>query len=204
VSSIFANAEGKRESAKGESLSRYLPQLILAGNFSKIDTSQSQSNFLDYYPAFIGKKNDAASIGIQARIPLFDMGQSARARQANAEAEHLRYEAEAQQNVFLEGRSKLRRSTEELALRSEVAQLDLELAKQQVQTILLQLNNGGGDAAAQLTPKDEQNARLQERQKFVDLLDAQMDLQKAEVQLLRQNGELDDWLRQAVAAPVVP
>jgi outer membrane protein TolC len=205
VQAIFSNAEGKRESARGDSLSRYLPQLILVGNFSKIDTSQSQSNFLDYYPGFIGKKQDAASIGIQARVPLFDMGQAARARESNAEAEHLRYEAEAQKNVFLEARSKLKRSTEELALRSDVAQLDFELARQQVQTVLLQLNNGTGDPAGpQPTPKDEQNARLQERQKFVDLLDAQMDLQKAQVQLMRQNGTLDDWLRVAVATPTVP
>jgi outer membrane protein TolC len=203
VRSIFANAEGKHESARGESLSRYLPQLALAGNFSKIDTSESQSNFLDYYPAFIGKKNDAASIAIQAKIPLFDLGQVARAHEANAEAEHLRYEAEAQKSLFLEGRSKLRRSTEELALRSEVAELDLELAQQQVQTILLQLNGSGDSAAAQMTPKDEQNARLQERQRFVDLLESQMELQKAQVQLMRQSGTLDDWLRQAVAVPSI-
>jgi hypothetical protein len=133
------------------------------------------------------------------------MGQAARARESNAEAEHLRYEAEAQKNVFLEARSKLRRSTEELALRSDVAQLDFELARQQVQTVLLQLNNGTGDpTGTQPTPKDEQNARLQERQKFVDLLDAQMDLQKAQVQLMQQNGTLDNWLRLAVAMPTVP
>jgi outer membrane protein TolC len=205
VSSIFANAEGKHESARGESLSRYLPQLILAGNYSKIDTSQTQSNFLDYYPAFVGKKNDAASIGIQARVPLFDRGQSSRAHEADAEAEHLRYEAEAQKSLFLEGRSKLRRSTEELSLRSEVAQLDLDLAKQQVETVLLQLNGTGSDGtAAAMTPKDEQNARLQERQKFVDLLEAQMELERAQVQLMRQNGTLDDWLRKAVAVPSIP
>jgi len=205
INSIFANAEGRHESAKGEALSRFLPQLILAGNFSEIDTSQSQSNFLDYYPTFAGKKTDAASIGIQARLPLFNLGQAARAKEASAEAEHLRYEGEAQKNLFLEARSRLRRSTEELALRTEIAQLDLELAQQQVQTVLLQLNSTGSDtSAAQLTPKDEQNARLQERQRFIDLLEAQLDLQKAQVQLMRQNGTLDAWLHAPERPPTHP
>jgi len=46
----------------------------------------------------------------------------------------------------------------------------------------------------QLTPKDEQNARLQERARYVDLLNAQFDLQQAQVNLMRQTGRLDDWV----------
>jgi outer membrane protein TolC len=205
IKSIFANAEGKHETAKGEVLSRYMPQLILSGNFSEVDTSHSQSNFLDYYPAFMGKKTDAASIGIQARLPLFDRGQSARAKEANAEAEYLRYQGEAQKNLFLEARSKLHRAAEELALRTQIAQLDLDLASQQVQTVLLELNSSTSDGkAALMTPKDEQNARLQERQRFIDLLEAQLALQRAQVQLMRQNGTLDDWLHSPERAPTHP
>lgn len=197
IASIFANAEAKNEQARGDSLSRFLPTLSLNGNFSKIDTSQSQSNFLDYYPGFVGKKQDAASIGLQARIPLFNKALMSRAHESRAEADHLRYEAQAQQNVFLDGRAKLRRSTEELSLRSELARLDLELAKNQIDTVMVQLSSSGSDPnAVLLTPKDEQNARLQERQRFVELLDAELELQKAEVQLLRQSGTLDAWARQ--------
>jgi muconolactone delta-isomerase len=45
-----------------------------------------------------------------------------------------------------------------------------------------------------MTAKDEQNARLQERAKFVDLLDAAGQLRKAQISLMRQGNTLDDWL----------
>ena len=52
-----------------------------------------------------------------------------------------------------------------------------------------------------MTPKDEQNARLQERARTVDLLNAQYQLSQAEVNLLRQNGQLDEWLKTPTTVP---
>jgi hypothetical protein len=53
-----------------------------------------------------------------------------------------------------------------------------------------------------LTPKDEQNARVQQGAKTLDLLTAQFELRQAQVNLLRQSGALDEWLKSALAAPV--
>jgi hypothetical protein len=52
-----------------------------------------------------------------------------------------------------------------------------------------------------MTPEDEQNARVQERQRYIDLLRMQFELQQAQVNLLRQTGGLGEWLKNAIAAP---
>jgi outer membrane protein TolC len=202
VRSAFSNAQSKQEIAFGTDRYLYRPQVILVGNYSRLNTSPSQSNFLDYYPDFKGKTNNDAAIAMQIQIPLFDRSRVARSREAAADAAHTLFEAQNQKSQFLEGRFKLRHSTEELMARSEVAGLDQQIAQEQLNTILIQLNSSGSDPnATQLTPKDEQNARLQERQRYVDLLQAQMDLREAQVNLMRQTGKLDDWLKQNSLSP---
>jgi hypothetical protein len=47
-----------------------------------------------------------------------------------------------------------------------------------------------------LTPKAEQLARIDERQKFQDSLDAGFDLAKARLSLLRALGHMEDWLQE--------
>jgi hypothetical protein len=44
------------------------------------------------------------------------------------------------------------------------------------------------------------NARIQERQKYLDVLEARLQLTKTEISLLRQAGELEKWI-QSIAAP---
>jgi hypothetical protein len=61
----------------------------------------------------------------------------------------------------------------------------------------LELGNGsesGPAAQPQLTPKAEQLARIDERQKYEDALDAGLDLAKARLSLLRALGHMQDWL----------
>jgi hypothetical protein len=52
-----------------------------------------------------------------------------------------------------------------------------------------------------MTPKDEQKARLDESARTIDLLNAQFQVSQAEVNLLRQTGRLDDWLKTISAMP---
>jgi hypothetical protein len=52
-----------------------------------------------------------------------------------------------------------------------------------------------------LTPKDEQNARLQQSARTIDLLNAQYEVRQAQVNLMRQTGMLDGWLKSSLATP---
>jgi len=63
----------------------------------------------------------------------------------------------------------------------------------------LELGNGaetGPGVQPQLTPKAEQLARIDERQKYEDSLDASLDLAKARLSLLRALGHIEDWLNE--------
>jgi outer membrane protein TolC len=203
VQSAFAGAQSKQETAFGLGRYRFRPQFSFGAEYSRISTSHT--NYPLYYPGFQGAdhlSDNALSIGIQIQIPVFDRGHQDRAHQADADASHSRFEAEDARNQFLEGRFKLRHSMDELAVRSDLATIDRDLAQEQLNAVLIQLQaESGSSPGTQLTPKDEQNARLQQSAKTVDLLQAQFELQQAQVNLMRQTGTLDAWLKDALSVP---
>ncbi len=92
-------------------------------------------------------------------------------------------------------------SLRELDALAEIAGLKQQIADEQLKAVLaqLELGNGAGNspgAQPQLTPKAEQLARIDERQKFEDALDAGLDLSKARLNLLRALGRMQDWLNE--------
>jgi hypothetical protein len=52
-----------------------------------------------------------------------------------------------------------------------------------------------------MSPKDEQTARIAERDKYLAVLDAGFQLRQTEIQLLRQSGQLESWFKSVVSAP---
>jgi hypothetical protein len=84
---------------------------------------------------------------------------------------------------------------------AEIASLKKQIASEQLQSVLaqLELGNGSGSgpgAPPQLTPKAEQLARIDERQKYQEALDAGFELSKARLNLLRALGHMEDWLNE--------
>ncbi len=201
VRSAFASAHSKQELAFGEARYRFRPQISLGLNYSRISTSHT--DYTDYYPGFRTQSENAASVGIQISVPLYDRAHQDHAHEAAADAAKAYFDALDQRNLFQEGRFKLQRSTAELATRSELAQIERELAQAQLDAVLLQLQGpaSSDDGKPQLTPKDEQNARLQERARMLDLLEAKLQVSQAQVNLMRQTGQLDGWLRGLATVP---
>jgi hypothetical protein len=92
-----------------------------------------------------------------------------------------------------------------LQTRSELAGIDRDIAQEQLNAILVQLSpEAASTGEPQMTPKDEQNARVAERQRTIDLLETQFQLDQAEVNLLRQTGQLEAWCRSAATATASP
>jgi outer membrane protein TolC len=201
VQAAFATAHSKQELAFGESRYRFRPRIGLGLNYSRISTSHT--DYTDYYPGFRTQSENAASIGIEITVPLYDRSHADQAHEAAADAAKAYFDAIDQRNLFQEGRFKLRRSTAELAARSELAAIDRDLAQAQLDAVLTQLQGPASSDTTrpQMTPKDEQNARLQERGKMLDLLDAQFQMNQAQVNLMRQTGQLDSWLHGLATAP---
>jgi outer membrane protein TolC len=210
VGAALANARSKQELAFGMTRYRLRPQISLGITYSRIDTGQN--DFTTYYPSFKNKSENAESVYFGIQIPIFDRRHQDEAAEAVAEASRSRFEAEDRRNQFLQGRFKLRQSTSELLLRSDLAEIDRDVAQEQLNGVLVQLSPDAAATAAdkpQLTPKDEQNARVAERAKTIDLLDAQFQLSQAEISLLRQTGQLDAWVKSTsaehvTATPSVP
>lgn len=194
VQAAFATAKSKQEVAFGLARYRFRPQVSFGANYSRINTSQT--NYVDYYPGFKQKSLSAASIGVEIKIPLYDRGHEDQAREAAADARHAQFEAQDQRNQFLEGRFRLQHSASELSARSDLAEIDRDLAQDQLDAVLVQLSADSGSSGGPLmTPKDAENARLQERARAIDLLDAQIQLLRVQVNLMRQTGQLDGWLK---------
>jgi outer membrane protein TolC len=198
VLAALEEAKGKQEFAFGQNRYRLRPQVSLGFSYSRIDTGQN--DYTQYYPDFKNKSQNAESFYFAVQIPLYDRKHEDAAKEASAEANRSRFEAETQRTLFLESRFKLQRSASELKVRSDLASIDRELAQEQLNAVLAQLTpDAGSTGAPQLTPKDEQNARVAERQKTIELLEAQFQLNQAQVNLLRQTGQLDEWCRTIAA-----
>jgi hypothetical protein len=77
-----------------------------------------------------------------------------------------------------------------------------QYAQQQLDVLRVQLQSGTGNPnAPQMTPKEEQNAHIAERERYLAVIDANFQLRQAEIQLLRQTGQLQSWLRSTTGSP---
>lgn len=195
VESAYAIARSKRETAFGEARYLWRPLISFTGEYSRF---ASYTNIQDYYSHF---QHNNAAIGVQITVPLYDMVHRAKAREAAADASHAEHEADTLRDQFFDNRLRARHTAAELSTRAEIATLDQQLAQQQLDVLLVQLKAGSGNLSGpQMTPKDEQTARITEREKFVAVLNATFEAQQAEISLMRAAGELEAWLANAAKA----
>ncbi len=190
-------ARSKQQTAKGDTLSRFLPQISFAAQYNR---STELLNDADYYYLHPIPTNNFNS-GFSIQLPLFDWGLRDRAKQSAADALRAKVESEQAQRQTDVEISSLTSSLRELDALAEIASLKQQITGEQIKAVeaQLELGNGAGNgpgAPPQLTPKDEQLARIDERQKFEDALDAGFDLAKARLSLLRALGHMEDWLNE--------
>jgi outer membrane protein TolC len=208
VASAFASAEARRQQAEGDGKFRFWPQINFVTQYNRYATFTNSFGTLEAFSANGGHIGaDEAAFGVQISLPFFDKVRSDKAHQSGAEAARALHDAQSAQIDALDGQSRLRHSIIEIQAQAEVAGFQQQLAQQQLDVIHLQLQSGTGNPdAPQRTPKDEQKARIDERDKYLGVLDASFQLRQAEIQLLRQTGGLEAWLKSAVSAqtPAAP
>jgi len=196
VQAAYATAHQKLEQAFGDARYSWRPQISFGAQYSRFSTFNNQ--YVVYYPTIKGLEENAVGFAVNISVPLFDSVHKAKARETMADAVHAQHEADFDRDQEREGRLKLAHATAELSARAELASLDKDIAQQQLDVILLQLQSAPSGGTP-ITPKDEQNARIQERQKFYDVLDATFQLRETQVTLLRQTGQLESWLKSVAA-----
>jgi outer membrane protein TolC len=193
VLSAEASARAKREQAVGESQYTWRPQISFVAEYGRI----SPFNGASAYYNLNGNYNTAFAAA-QIQLPFFDQTHKAEARESLVDAQHAEHTVEflrEQQNTT---RVKLQHSITELATKAELAELNQGIAQDQLNAVLVQVTSGNGGESAPMTPKDEMNARIQERQRYLEMLDAAMQSKEAQIHLLCQTGQLESWIRSLV------
>lgn len=207
VQAALASAEAKQHTAWGDNKKLYRPQVVLAGEYALF---AKFNNYQLYFPIIpeTGKsvfQYNNAGIGVSISWPVFNRAMKAAAQESAADAAHAFAEYDIARIKDQEGHAQLMHSTRTLAAKAEVADLEQQLASQQLASIRTQLQaTTANPNAPQRTPKDQVNAEVDERGKYVSLLNSRFDLQQAQVQLMRAQGNLDTWLRAAAATPATP
>ena len=171
ASSLRANAEHRQNWPSVDFVSQY----ALLAKFN---------NYQEFYKAF---QRNNLTIGVSIRFPFLNFSQTARAKQADADALKARRQAETVRSQVTTEAVKLQTTVRQLTAARDVAQYDYELARAGTSSAEANIQAGKG------TLTDEMAARVAEQQKFDALLDATFQLQKAQIELLRATGELENW-----------
>lgn len=173
-------AAAKRFQARGEHKQLY-PTVDLVGQYARFT---KYNNYDQYYKTF--KRNNGA-IGVEIRFPFLNKGQKDHSEAAYAEALRARKDVDAAKEQVSTDTLKLQRTVAQLNAARDVAKLEYQLAQNNTETTQAKVEAGQG------TLRDQQQAQLDENDKYSALLDSTYELEKAQMQLLKQTGELEKW-----------
>jgi outer membrane protein TolC len=191
IESSLLMSRSRNLQAKADEEINYLPQLSFVAQYNRNTTLLNNVN--SYFARPLPTNNFSSGISIQ--VPIFDMGHHAKARESAADALKSKVEAEQASHQNDVEVARLAGTIRELDVLAEVASLKQQIAQEQLKTVLTQMELGtGSDTTPQVSPKAEQLARIDERQKLEDSLDAGLNLAKARLGLLRALGHMSDWL----------
>jgi outer membrane protein TolC len=193
VRAAYASARSYQYQAFGDARQIYRPQIGFGSTYSRFSEI---NNYQEYYLRFQHNNFEA---GLQITFPLFDASKRAKERESIAEAARATAQADQARDQSSENIVTLQKSLNEFAAQKEVAQLQNELAQSQLDAVLTEINSAGSAAGtAPKTPREEQQARIEERRRFEDFLDAGFELTKAELGLLRATGQIEQWCKSAI------
>jgi outer membrane protein TolC len=173
-----AKAEDARARAEHK---QWLPSVDFAAQYAML---ARYNNYDQYYKSF---QRNNASIGLSIRFPFYNAPQRAVAEAADADAIRAHKEADEARNKVTEDTLKLQRSLAQLSAAAEVAKLEYEVTNTGVAAAQDKLESGNA------TSRDVENARLDASDRYAAYLDAQLELEKAEMQLMRLTGDLYGW-----------
>lgn len=173
-------AEAKEAKARAERKQLY-PAVDLALQYSML---ARYNNYDEFFSKF--QRNNVTA-GVSIRFPFLSPTQRATAEVARADAAKARDEARNVRQQVSAETLKMQRFVEQLAAARDVADLEHQLAVADIEAAHAKIESG------QATLKDEQNALVAEHQRYTAFLSSSFDLDKAQVQLLRQVGGLEKW-----------
>ncbi|HKR94592.1 MAG TPA: TolC family protein, partial [Candidatus Angelobacter sp.] len=175
-----AAADSKAFRARAEHQQLY-PSVDYVGQYAVL------ARFNNYDQFFQKFQRHNVTAGVAIRFPLFNPVQHAAAKIADAEAAKSRKEAQGVKEQVSTETLKLQRSVQQLAAARDVAQLEHQLSQADIEAAHAKIEIGAASV------KDEENARVVEHERYTAYLNSNFELDRAEIQLLRQTGRLEGW-----------
>jgi hypothetical protein len=192
IASSEADAKSKQYIAIADKVRIFHPEISFGIQYSRY---AKFNNYEEYYLRF---QHNNFDVGINMTIPVFDAQGRAHARVSAADAVHAREQANLFRLQLGEQTRELSGSLAELRAQQKIARLQSDYAQQNADAVETQLQNGTGNPNLNpLTPRDEQRARIEERRRYVDKLEADFQLMQAEILLQRSLGTVEEWAMQA-------
>ena len=145
------------------------------------------AKFNNYDLYFLRYSANNLAAGLNVKFPFLNNVQKSHAKQADADAIIAHKQADLTRNQVREDALKLQRSIRQLQAARDVAKLDWQVSEGELEAIGPRMQTGTA------TLRDQQNAELDTNDKHAVYLDAEFDLAKAELQLLRITNELENW-----------
>jgi len=182
-----ADALAKQQRAHGDAEYVLRPIVSFGAQYGRVSPINNVTDFYNLHGNY-----NTTNVGVQIQLPLMDRVRQAAARASRADASRAALDLENLRTEQIGSRSALKRSLPELATKVDLAQLDLDIAQNELTSTTIQVR--GATGRPPLTPKEEQTAHIDERQRYLDLLDAKLRSEKAQINYLRQTGELGSWI----------
>jgi outer membrane protein TolC len=184
VEAAEESAAAKQIRARGEHKATWYPTADFAAQYGLINTSLT--NFEKFFvPGSFQPHN--ATFGLVVRLPFLNMSQRAHAAAADAEALRARKEADQARNKTALDTLKLKHNVQALSAARDVAQLRAELAQSELQAAQTRMQ------AQTATQRELQNAAVDAAERTLGRINAEFEEQRAELELLRVTGELENW-----------
>lgn len=158
---------------------RKLPQVDLVAQYALL---AKFNNYEDYFRSF---QRHNGQLGVSIQVPVFT-GSAAQAMAAQGSIEIQRLQVEAintRNRITLETR-KAHQDLARARRASEVAALDLAVAREQVNMLLAQMQEG------RVTLRQVEESRLLESEKWLAMYDTRYNLERSKLNLLKQTGAL--------------
>lgn len=176
----FEKAKAAELKAKAEH-NRMLPALDFGSQYALLSTF---NNYDQFYKKF---SRNNYTFGMNIRFNFINFGQRAAAQSADADALKARKAAEIAKDDAELAALKLQRSLRQLAAARDVAKLEWEIAQAGIDAAQAKAETG------QANSRDVESARLDANDRYAAYLDSSLELYKAQVQLLKSAGKIQEW-----------
>jgi outer membrane protein TolC len=175
---IQSQIASKQLEIRGERAARW-PRADLVAQYAML------AKFNNYAQFFRTFQRNNGQIGMSFQVPILSgAGVGAQVAQSEADAAHLRVELANARNRIASDLQQSFRDVHKAEGTAHVAQLDLDVAREQLSVNLAQMQEG------RLTLREVEQARVVENEKWIAFYDTQYALEKARWNVLRLTGEL--------------